>query len=84
MTQINTRITSEAGRTTALALANYYLHDVGGNISTVAQVALGINIDATVAKIDSSSAQLIKVVRIILEESSLLLTVSPLAPEQKT
>ena len=58
VTRIDSRIHSPAGRTKALALANYYLYNEGGNFSAVAQVALGFNIDATVAKINSTRAQL--------------------------
>ena len=58
VSRINENISSLSVRTKALDIANYYLYNEGGNISTVAKVALGVDIDGTMAKV---SSQLIKV-----------------------
>lgn len=53
VTRINENISSPSTRAKVLLVANYYLYNMGGNISTVAKAAFGIDIDAVMAKVNT-------------------------------
>lgn len=61
-TRVHHAVKSPTQQVQADALVNYYLYDSGGNITSLINSTLGLDLDSTLANINSTKAKAIQVI----------------------